>query len=79
MTHDIKLHIAKCITCLKVKYNEKNTKMQNKTILSKGPRDRFVADIWYLPPDLNSKFTNYRYVLDIIDHFTKFTNFFFKL
>ena len=33
-----------------------------------------MADIWYLPPELNSKHCNYKYVLDVIDHFTKFTN-----
>lgn len=45
MTYDIKIHIANCITCIKVKKNEKNLSKTNQKILSKGPRDRYVVDI----------------------------------
>ena len=74
MIYDIKEHISKCLTCLKVKKAEKNLKQPWKIILSKGSRDRYVADLWYLPPELNSDNNNYKYILDIVDHFTKFTN-----
>ena len=43
------------------------------TILSHGPKDRYVADLWYLPEYLKGH-SNYLYVLDIIDHFSKFCN-----
>ena len=36
-------------------------------ILSKGQKE----DLWYLPEDLSGK-SNYHYVLDIVDHFSKF-------
>ena len=70
---DIKNHINKCLTCNKIKKINKNSKIPSKNILSKGPRDRYVADLWYLPPELNSKYTSYKYVLNIIDNFSKFT------
>ena len=74
MTRDIKNHISNCLTCMKINKNNKNTLSTSKTILSRGPRDRYVADLWHLPPELNSKYTNYKYVLDICDHFSKYTN-----
>jgi hypothetical protein len=42
-------------------------------ILSKGPKDRYVADLWVLPPELNSSHASYKYVIDIINHFSKYT------
>ena len=33
-----------------------------------------MADWWYLPPELNSENNNYKYILDIVDHFSKYTN-----
>ena len=73
MMYDIKTYLLNCSTCAKVKKYQKQEKSLSKTILSRGPRDRYVADLWALPHELNSKNTQYRYVLDIIDHFTKFT------
>ena len=32
-----------------------------------------MVDFWYLPPELNSD-NNYKYIIDIIDYFTKFIN-----
>ena len=44
------MFIKKCIICNKFKsYNIKKEKQKVKTILSKGPKDRYVADIWHLP------------------------------
>lgn len=73
MMNDIKKYIKNCLTCNKVKKFEKKDKIPCKTILSKGPRDRYVIDLWHLPAELNSKFSNYRYILDVIDHFSKYT------
>jgi len=42
-------------------------------MLSKCPKDRNVADLWYLPEYLKGN-SNDLYVLDIIEHFSKFCN-----
>lgn len=47
-----------------------------KTIISKGPCYRYVCDLWMLPPELNTANTSYKYVIDIIDHFSKYTEFY---
>ena len=52
---------------------EKSKREKSITILSHGPKDRYVADLWYLPEYLKGH-SNYLYVLDIIDHFSKFCN-----
>ena len=52
---------------------EKSKREKTITILSHGPRDRYVADLWYLPEYLKGH-SNYLYVLDIIDHFSKYCN-----
>ena len=41
-----------------------------KIILDNGPHYRYVADLWYLNQDIRD-LTGYNYVLDIIDHFSK--------
>ena len=53
---------------VKIKFSEKQKSI---TILSKGPKDRYVVDLWYPPEELSGK-SNYHYVLDIIDHFSRF-------
>ena len=45
-------------------------KKKIKIILDDGPHYRYVADIWYLNQELRDV-TDYNYVLDIIDHFSK--------
>ena len=60
-----------CVICNKYKNNKKNEKNKCVKILSKGAKDRYVVDLWYLPIELMGQ-TNYHYVLDIIDHFSKF-------
>ena len=52
---------------------EKSKREKTITILSHGPRDRYVVYLWYLPEYLKGNF-NYLYVLDIIDHFSKQCN-----
>ena len=71
--NDIDNYIKNCVTCAKLKNIEKTKREKSKTILSHGPKDRYVADLWYLPDYLKGH-SNYSYVLDIIDHFSKFCN-----
>ena len=40
-------------------------------IISKGPCERFVIDGWKLPKHL-VEITGYEWVIDVIDHFTKY-------
>ena len=40
-------------------------------IFPNGPLDRIVADMWELPEYIKIK-TNFTWVLDIIDYFSKF-------
>ena len=44
--------------------------MPKKLIIEEGPYFRYQMDIWYLPKDI-AEASNYNYVLDIIDHFSK--------
>ena len=70
---DVENYIKKCVECAKMKTIEKSKREKSITILSHGPKDRYVADLWYLPEYLKGH-SNYLYVLDIIDHFSKFCN-----
>ena len=74
MTNDIKFYISHCITFNKVKKFEVKSKTTSKTILSHSLRNRYVFDLWDLSAELISKNSNYKYVLDIIEHYSKFTN-----
>ena len=73
MKNYIDLYIKNYVDCAKMKSNEKSKKEKTITILSRGPKDRYVADLLYLPEYLKGH-SNYLYVLDIIDHFSKFCN-----
>ena len=44
-----------------------------KIIIDNGPHYRYVADLWYLKGDIKED-TGYNYILDIIDHFSKWYN-----
>ncbi len=70
---DVENYIKKCVECAKMKTIEKSKREKSITILSHGPKDRYVADLWYLSEYLKGH-SNYLYVLDIIDHFSKFCN-----
>ena len=49
-----------------INVNKKEKKVY-KNILSKGALALYVINLWNLSADLNSKFSNYRYILDVID------------
>ena len=72
MINDINIHINNCVECAKYKSVINKKKIKNITILSKGPKDRYVADLWELPEDSKGK-SNYKYIITVIDHFSKFT------
>ena len=61
MKKDVENYIRLCIICNKYKNNQKNEKNKCVTILSKGPKDRYVVDLWYLPIELMGQ-TNYHYI-----------------
>ena len=45
-------------------------KGKTKIIIENGPHYRYVADIWNIPKEIADK-TDYKYILDIVDHFSK--------
>jgi len=67
---DVKSVINNCVKCLQIK-NGKEIKVNPKVIITKGPLERIVVDGWELDEDLK-KITVYNWVIDLIDHFSKF-------
>ena len=69
MKKDIANFIKTCPFCnTGSKY--KKLKGKNKVIIENGPHYRYVADIWTLPKEIAAA-TKYKYILDIVDHFSK--------
>ena len=71
-TTDVNKFVAKCEICNADK-NIKKIKPPPKIILDEGPRFRYVVDIWELPESLAEN-SEYIYILDCVDHFSKFLN-----
>ena len=75
ITKEIGSYIEKCEIC-KVNLFGKKINMPLKQITPEYPHYRYLADIWYLPDTIISQLeennTNEKYVLDIIDHITKY-------
>ena len=69
MNNDIQEQLKLCNKCFKPN-KFISLKKKNKIILDNGPHFRYVADIWYLNTEI-AKITGYKFVLDIIDHFSK--------
>ena len=69
MNNDVANTIKLCKFCDKPNKFKSLTK-KIKIILDNGPHYRYVADLWYLNQDIRD-ITDYNYVLDIIDHFSK--------
>ena len=69
MNNDVANTIKLCKFCDKP-HKFKSLTKKIKIILDNGPHYRYVADIWYLNSDIRD-ITDYNYVLDIIDHFSK--------
>jgi hypothetical protein len=71
-TTDVNKFVAKCEIC-NADENIKKIKPPPKIILDEGPRFRYVVDIWELPESLAEN-SEYIYILDCVDHFSKFLN-----
>ena len=69
MKKDIENFIKTCPFC-NTGNKFKKLKGKNKIIIENGPHYRYVADIWTLPKEI-ANLTNYKYILDIVDHFSK--------
>ena len=69
MKKDIATFIKTCPFC-NTGNKFKKLKGKNKIIIENGPHYRYVADIWTLPKEIAST-TKYKYILDIVDHFSK--------
>ena len=48
----------------------KKFKRINKIIMDNGPHYRYIGDLWELPKKIYNK-SGYRYIIDIVDHFSK--------
>ena len=69
ITRDVQNYINNCPNCnMNKKYKPLKSKI--KVVIENGPHYRYVADIWTLPKDIASQ-SNYKYILDIVDHFSK--------
>ena len=69
MNRDISNIIKLCIICTKP-FKFKSLTKKPKIILDNGPHFRYVADLWHLCNEIREE-TGFNYVLDIIDHFSK--------
>ena len=67
---EIDTYIKNCSLCNADKKKYK-INPQLKIIKDEGPKYRYVMDLWSLPEELNEN-TEYIYILDIIDHFSKY-------
>ena len=70
-TTDIRNFLSKCEICNGNKIQKKIYAPIN-IILDEGPKFRYIVDIWTFEHLVGD--TNYLYILDCIDHFSKFMN-----
>ena len=69
ITKDIQNYINSCPLCNN-KGKFKKLKAKSKIIIENGPHYRYIADLWTIPKEISSE-TEYKYILDIVDHFSK--------
>ena len=69
---DIKNYINNCPICLQLHKNNLK-KLPVKQILSNLPRERYVMDLMEIDAVIDDVYQRYNYILNIIDHFSKFT------
>ena len=67
---DIENLIKECPQCDNAHQKFKKFKSKIKAIIDDGPHYRYICDLWYLSNDV-ATMSGYNYILDIIDHFTK--------
>ena len=69
---DLKNYITNCQICQQLHKNI-NKKLPVKQILTNAPKERYVVDLISIDKDIDDNQQRYKYILNIIDHFTKFT------
>ena len=69
MTRDIQNYINSCPLCNN-KDKFKKLKGKSKIIIENGPHYRYIADLWTIPKEISLEI-DYKYILDIVDHFSK--------
>ena len=69
MNNDIQEQIKICNKCINPN-KFISLKKKTKIIIDNGPHYRYLTDLWYLNTEI-AKYSRYKYVLDIIDHFNK--------
>ena len=70
MNREVQATINLCANCNKP-HKFKKLKIKLKVILDDGPHYLYVADLWKLCKEIKNM-SGYSYVIDIIDHFSKF-------
>ena len=67
---DVKEYIKNCPICQQIHKNV-GRKPQIKQIITKGPRERYVVDLVDINEEINDNKKLYKYILNIIDHYSK--------
>ena len=70
LRNDCLNYVNNCPYCIRLK-SGKSYKPIPTQIIPKGPQERYVVDSWKIHKEL-SQVTGYNWVIDIIDHFSKF-------
>jgi hypothetical protein len=73
MNNDIEKYCQECVICQKTKISNKYNKTQLQPIFATRPGEIITSDIMGPLPISNGRF---QYVLSVIDHFTKYVEFF---
>ena len=69
VTKDLSNYIKQYSIC-NINNNLKKAKIPLYPIIEEGPKFRIEMDLWYLDDDI-ARISKYNYVLDILDHFSK--------
>ena len=69
ITTDLKNYIINCERCQATR-GLKTVQVPERPIISNGPHNEYHMNLWYLPEDM-LLYTDYKYIMDIIDHFSK--------
>ena len=69
MEKDISSFVQTCLECVQIN-NAKYLRPPIKQIISNN-LELYITDLWELPAEISSD-SLYKYILDIIDHFSKF-------
>ena len=69
-TKDVRKYL-KIFTIFQITHNQKFKKPFNKHITTKIPRDRYIVDISYIDDSINDTNYVYKYIIIIIDHYSK--------